>query len=204
MNEVGVVVISVLAGMFLLVLVAGLGYLVWIALDIRKSLVAINAEKSSVYAETGKFLAELRADLKSQVEAGRSSFSGIRTEMKTLMEEHRGKTCSLLEDHRKETGAMIVASEKAMQVGIDKINAEALAGAAGRTLQACLRLEKVATILQQMMIDTEGRATHDYAPEEFAPETAFGTPPSSYNQSTTAALDEQVEQEVVTQASELI
>lgn len=188
MSTIGTVVISALIGMFALGLLIALGVLIYLAFDLRKALAASKEEKSSVYAETRAAIAGNQAEMKAILETGKSTFASIRAEVKTLLEDHRKQTKALLEEHRKAT-----------QAGIDKINAEALTGAAARTIQASQRLEKIATLLQQMILDTEPRATHEYGPEEYAPEQRLGMPPSGFNLSTTAVLDEEVEQATVQQ-----
>lgn len=184
MSTIGMVVLSALLGMYLLGMLLGLGILIWLALKLRSDLQASKQEKDSVYAETKQVLAANQAEIKAILESGKSVFTSVRADTKALLEEHRKQTKAQLEEHR-----------KGMQAGIDRINAEALSGAAARTIQACQRLEKIATLLQQLILETETRATNDYMDEAFAPEkTLAGTPPSGFNVSQTAALDAEVDQ----------
>ena len=184
MNVIGVVAISLFCGLFLALLLAGLGTLIWLAVSLRKTLATVRAEMVSVSNETRGLLAQYQGEMAKQVESSKSSFGTIRTEMARLLEENRKKTDGILNEHRRQ-----------MQGSIDKINAEALQGAAARAIQACLRLEKAVGVIQQLFLNSEERVTNQYGAEEFAPEeSAFGGPPSGYSQSRTARFDEQVEQ----------
>lgn len=183
MSTIGIVALSILAALFLFLLLGGVAIQVWQAFSLKRQLAGAKAEIDRVYAETERLLAAHQAESKSTIESAKSAFSAIRTEVR-----------GLLESHRQELGAILEAHRAAMQAGIDKINAEALQGAAARSIQACLRLEKAIGVLQQLFLDTESRSTHEYGPEEFAPEEAsFGTPPTSFSVGQTAQLDEEAE-----------
>ena len=185
MSVIGIVAISILAALFLFLLLGGVALLVWLAFTLKRQLAGAKAESASVYAETGRLLAAYQAESKSAIESAKSSFSAIRTEVRGLLEDHRRELAATLEAHR-----------AAMQAGIDKINAEALQGAAARSIQACLRLEKAIGVLQQLFLETESRSTHEYGANEFAPEeSTFGTPPSGFGMGSTAALDQQAQDE---------
>jgi len=184
MGTIGIVAISVIAALFLFTLLAGLAALVWLAWQLRRILGESQAKTTAVYAETEALLKGYQAESKSLLESAKTAFASIRNEVRSTLETQRADLGVVLEHHRNQ-----------MQQGIDKINAEALQAAAARSIQACIRLEKVAVLLQQMFSDTEARVTNDYAPEEYAPEERFGTPPTGYSVSTTAALDEQSQAE---------
>ena len=185
MSVIGIVAISILAALFLFLLLGGVALLVWLAFSLKRQVAAAKAESAAVYAETGQLLATYQAESKSAIESAKSSFSAIRTEVRGLLEDHRRELAATLEAHR-----------AAMQAGIDKINAEALQGAAARSIQACLRLEKAISVLQQLFLETESRSTHEYGANEFAPEESiFGTPPTGFGMGPTAALDQQAQDE---------
>ena len=174
MNTVGIVALSVLGALFFFAMIAGVVTLIWLAWSLKKQTAALQEKTISVYAETGKLMAAYQAETKSTVESAKASFGAIRNEVRAQLEEHR----------------------RQMQAGIDKINAEALQGAAARSIQACLRLEKAIGVLQQMFLETETRSTHEFAPEEFAPEeSTFGPPPTGYSVGTAAQLDQQADAE---------
>ncbi len=184
MNVIGVVAISLLCGLFLALLLAGLGTLLWLAVSLRKELKTLRDERESVSKETRAVLAQYQVEIAKQIESSKSSFGTIRTDMSRLLEENRKKTDGILNEHRRQ-----------MQGSIDKINAEALQGAAARAIQACLRLENAVGVIQKLFLNSEERVTNEYGPEEFAPESStFGGPPSGYSQSQTARFDEQVDQ----------
>ena len=174
MNIVGIVALSVLGALFVFALLGGAGVLIWLAWSLKKQTAALQEKTASVYAETKELMATYQAELKSVVESAKAGFGAIRKDVQAQLEEHR----------------------RQMQSGIDKINAEALQGAAARSIQACLRLEKAIGVLQQMFLETETRSTHEFAPEEFAPEeSTFGPPPTGYSVGTAAQLDQQADAE---------
>jgi hypothetical protein len=183
MSTIGVVAVSLFCGLFLALLLAGLGTLIWLAVSLRKTLATVRAEMDSVSKETRGLLAQYQGEMAKQVESSKSSFGTIRTEMGRLLEENRKKTDGILNEHRRQ-----------MQGSIDKINAEALQGAAARAIQACLRLEKAVGVIQQLFLTSEEKVTNQYGAEDFAPEdSTFGGPPSGYSQSQIARFDDQME-----------
>ena len=191
MGTIGIIAISVVAALFLFILTAGLGILIWLAWQLRRSLADSQTRSAAVYVETEALLRGYQAETKSLLESAKSGFTSIRNDVKSTLESQRAELGVVLEYHRNQ-----------MQQGIDKINAEALQSAAVRSVQACLRLEKVAVLLQQLFSDTETRSTHEFGPDEFAPEESqFGTPPTGYSVSSTAALDEADQAEQFTAAA---
>lgn len=181
MSTLGIVLISLLGGMFLVVLLASAAVLVYYAVALRKQQAELGRQATAVYAETHAMLAGQAAEMKAAVEAAKNSFQTVRQETKTILEGHRENLKTTLEDHRAQ-----------MKTGIDKINGEALQAAAARSLEACMRLEKAAAVIQTLFLDNENRVAGEMADEEMAPEkTRFHGPPSGYSVSQTATLDSQ-------------
>lgn len=180
MGTVGIAVLSALGGMFCLGLLAGLVVLIYVALGLRKALATAATQNQAVYAETRTLIAGYQAEMKAVTEAAKSSFQSLRQEMKAILEEHR----------------------KQMQTGIDKINAEALTGAAARSIQACIRIEKAASVIATLFTEGQSRVTDEYPPEAFAPEEPtpsgkFYGPPSGFSVGMTSILDAEAEREQV-------
>jgi hypothetical protein len=174
MSTIGIVVISILGGMFGLALLAGVVLLIWLAWDLRKALAVAQKENLAVYQETRAALTAHQQEMKSVFESARNGFASIRNETKSLLENH----------------------QNVMQTQIAKINAEALAGTIARMIEVCLRLEKGIAIFQKMIFDNETRVTNEYGPEEFAPEnTTFGGPPSGFSLSQSGKHDVETDQE---------
>ena len=163
MSEIGIVLVSLLGGAVLITLLAGVAYLAWQSFSLRKTQAEIRALIAGNLQET-----------KSALDAAKSSFSTIRSETKSILEEHR----------------------KAMQAGIASINAEALTTAAVRCFEGCQRLEKAIAVFQRLILEnTDQRTPGDYAPEETAPErNEFGGPPSGYSVGLTAAYDAEADE----------
>ena len=197
MSTVGVVALSILAAFVLFALLASIALLLWLAFSLKKTLASVEKLISSVHAETEKQLATHQSESKSVVESAKAGFSAIRTEVRGLLEDHRKETRTTSDEYRKELAGILDSHRQEMKAGIDRINADALQGAAARSIQACLKLEKTVTLLQTMMLDTETRSTYEAGAEDFAPEEPkFGTPPSGYGMGQTAMLDMEAEREV--------
>lgn len=205
MNIIGIVAISVLAALFLFALLGAAATLVWLALRLRRELAEAQKHNASVHAETAKVLAANQAEVKSLIEGSRSKFDGIRAQIQVAIEESRRATDAAQVEQAKALNEVLATHRKEMQVGIDKINAEALQTVAVRLTQVCIRAEKAISVLQQMILDSERAPGAEYGAEEFAPEeNKFGPPPSGFSRSTTARMDEEADrvatEDVLTEA----
>ena len=78
MNTLGIVMLSLFVGVFLVVLLGALGVCVWAALMVRKA----------VAAHT-KSIMDIAQEMTAAATASRNAFSSIRQEMKTLLEGHQ-------------------------------------------------------------------------------------------------------------------
>ena len=206
MQTVGIVAIALLAGLFLALLLLGLGILLWLAFRLRQQTAEVAARQSAVQTETAALLEKSHAEilrlnqehaarLKSEVESAKAGFVTIRNDVQTAWTEQMNAISVMLVEHRRE-----------IQAGIDRINAEALQTAAARNLKAVTGLEKMVALLQQMMLESyTPKPGTEYGAEEYAPEepTRFGTPPpTGFSVSETARLDEEAEAEQRAEAAE--
>jgi hypothetical protein len=175
MSVIEIVVISVLCGMFGLAMVAGVAFLIWLAIDLRK-----------IQNKTQQAIEKNEQETKVIFDSAKSSFAAIRAETKAI-----------LEDHRKQTTVMLDESRIALTAAIRTINAEALTAAAVRCMEACQQLGKTISVFQRLILEnTEQRTPNEYGPEEFAPErTEFGGPPSNFSVGLNAATDAEAERE---------
>ena len=191
MQTFGIVALSILAGLFLALLFLGLGVLLWAAFQMKRGLADMRAREASIHAETQQAMeisqneilrisGEYAAKLKSELEAARSAFSGIRSEVKVILEDHNRRTLT----------------------AIEKINGDALAAAVKRNIDASVKLEKTVSLLQNWLIGTVAQNGNTYGPEDYAPEeTNFGTPSSEYSVNATASLDAKAEQEAIAEVT---
>ena len=175
MSTLEIVVFSMLGGIVILALMLAIGGLIWLAFDMRR-----------VQKQTKEQVARNEQETKVALDSAKSSFAAIRSEMKSILEDHRKQITALLDDNR-----------KAMQAGIEKINAEALTAAAVRCFEACQRLEKSIAVFQKLILEnTDQRMPNEYAAEEYAPERSeFGGPPSAFSLSLAAQADAEAERE---------
>lgn len=185
MGTIGIVAISVLAALFLFALLAAVGVLIWLAESIKRQLSESKQQNASVHAETARVLAAHQTESKGQLDSAKAAFAGIRTEVRTLLESQQKELGATLDEHRRQ-----------MNLGIEKINADALTSVAARLTQVCIRTEKAISVLQELILNTEKAPGGEYGAEEFAPEeAAFGTPPSGFAVNRTAQLDAQADAE---------
>lgn len=185
MSTIGIVATSVICGIFCILLLLGIALLVWLAVKLHAAVKELKAENAAVQAET-------RTTLTAHQSQTAAAMTVYHAEMKAVVDSSKASFTTI----RNETKAMLEAGQQKMEDGIKKINAEALQSAAARSIEACLRLEKVIGIFQQLILNNEERVTHEYGPEDFAPEsTTFGGPPSQFSISENARLDAEAEQE---------
>lgn len=198
MSVFGIVAASILSALFLFALLACAALAAWQGWQNKRLLSAAQRETEQVYAETKSLLVANQAETKATIESAKGAFGAIRTDVRALLEDHRKEIRVTIEEFRKELAATLDGHRQQTQTAIDKINAEALVSVAARLTQVCLRAEKAVVLLQSLVLDTEARVTNEYGPNDFAPEDSpFGTPPSGYSVSQTAALDEQSGREEV-------
>lgn len=205
MNTIGIIAVSALAALFLFALLAAVGLLVWLAFRLRRELTEAQKQNASVHTETAKVLAANQAEVKTLIEGSCSKFDGIRAQIQTAIEDSRKATDVAQVEQAKALNEVLATHRKEMQVGIEKINAEALQTVAVRLTQVCIRAEKAIGVLQQMILDSEKSPGAEYGAEDFAPEeNRFGPPPSGFSRSTTARMDEEADrvatEDVLTEA----
>lgn len=184
MNTFGIVALSLMAGLFLAILVAGLGISIWAALRVKAAAAQIDTKTTKIYAETVEILAEHRVQMDRINESAKSNFVAIRTEM-------RGSIETLL----REVKATLEGHQKAMEVSVSKINGDALLAASERSQKACLRIEKAAVLISQSLFTPEdggspeavGKPWPDDRAEEYAPKGA-----TIYDVTTVGRMDNEV------------
>lgn len=193
MSTVGIVVIALAAGAFLILFLLGLALLLWKAFESQRLMRELRAVLAAVQAETAALLEKSQTELKTltethanrlraELESAKAALTRLHADVRSAWVEESRSLSTILAEHRQQIGA-----------AIDKINAEALQAAAARSIAAVQKLEKVVGILQKMMLEAGERPGVEYGPEEFAPEAdgRFGTPVSAYSVGATARLDEE-------------
>lgn len=180
MQTVGIVAISILAGLFLALMCLGLVILLWMQYQTKQWLKDNQANTEKSHTEIERIATEFAAKLKFNLESSTQALTGIRTEI------------------RQNIQSVITNHEKRIQEAIAKINADTLDVGVKRNVEACLKLEKTVATLQNWLIGAAKRVGEEYGPEEFAPETtSLGTPASEYSISSVAAQDQRAEDEAV-------
>lgn len=159
MNTVGIVCLSILAGVLLVVIIGGGAGLAVYIYRSRKD----NAE----HAAKLKFMLDTHAadyaaaasEISEQLASLKGVVTGTRTEMRTAMADFTTEVRSVLTQHRDEMGMML-----------SRINGEALTAASASIIGAAKRLTDVAATVQAMLLAADGEGLpHDMEPEEAAP-----------------------------------
>lgn len=195
MNTIGIVATALVAGAFLILLLLGLGLLLWKSFTLAQQMREAENQRAIVQVETAKTLDRYQTEikalteahanrLKSDLESTKAAMNAIRAEIRSTWVEQTQALNALLSEHRKEMGE-----------AIDKINAEALQSAAARTITAVKKLEDAVGILQTMYLEASAREREHYADDDYAEETTgpLRTPTSQYSVGTTARLDAEAE-----------
>jgi hypothetical protein len=177
MNTAAVVLVSIFIGALFIVILGGLATLIYLHIQVRKAQTEMLAE----YQESTEWLRKMAGDLvgevSEQVSGARTSFSGIRTDIKAALESHGNLVADTLAKH-----------EAAFQEKLGKINGAALEVACARAVKASNQIVGVATFLQKMLAEGAEPATDEkLAPDSYGPEDTVYT-----KQSRTAAVDEAI------------
>jgi hypothetical protein len=187
MGVVGIVLLSVLGGLFLALVVAGLAVAIWSALKVKQASEELAATVKKSSSDTVEILAQHRVQMNNINEAAKSSFTSIRNDMK-------GQSEALLREIR-------IAQEahtKAVDAAVAAINANELLSASKGAALACRRMEQLYSAFQDLLFRGEqptmgaegGKPWSAEKAAEMAPEGA-----SIYDTSEVGQLDEQAQDE---------
>lgn len=159
METVGVILASVFAGVFLVLLVAGMVMLIVLHLRSKKESEALRESMANfikLSAETQNLQLQ---QLTGIIEGARSSFTGIRADIKTSQEAQAKALAKTLKDH-----------ETAFKETIGKINGDALLRASMQALQATREISALCITLKSLLSDHEAPAAMtELGPEEYGP-----------------------------------
>ncbi len=165
MNTAGLVVVCLFAGALFVVILAALATLIFLVLQLKKQ----------VTTAVSGFTTATKA-IDDSIAGARTSFAGIRQDVKASLTEHSNRTADVLAAH-----------QKAFEDTVGKVNGAALEAACKRSIQAAAQIVDVATNLKQLLYAAEGGMEQPpvpLAPEEYAPsESIYAT------QSPTARAD---------------
>lgn len=177
MQTAGIVVLCLFGGALFVLLVGGLATLIVLHVRLKRAMSEISTEFRHAVEKMETASVKLSADVEASIAGARTSFSGIRADMKTILTEHGNQVADTLARH-----------DKAFQEKLGKINGAALEAACVRAVQAANQIVQVASFLRTMISEGAEPATaSNLAPEEYGPsETIYST------QSRIAATDEAV------------
>ena len=165
MQLVGVVALALAAGALLAILFAGIGVVVYYSRGVKEQAEKLVKKMDKFYTENCEELANQREALRGIAESAKSNLTSTRQEVRQALEAHAKAVQSVLDDHRRDMDAIA-----------NKINASSLLEASKRGIEACIRLERVASALwkwaQKLDQESEesGEAWGEDRAEEYAPE----------------------------------
>jgi hypothetical protein len=172
MQEFGVVALSAVAGVLFAALFVGVGAVIYYSRCTKIQAALLVQECKKFSAENGAALEQQRVQLSNIAESAKSNLTSTRQDVKAALEANAKAIAATLEDHRRQMDAIA-----------NKINANALLEASRRGVEACARLERVASSLWKWAerldqeqpdepVDT-GEWTEERA-NEYAPESSGG------------------------------
>src|SRR5271163_1178229 len=159
MNSAATVLVSLFVGAFLVVILGGLATLIVLHLRLRKAQIEISAEFRAAVDKLGTLTEKLAADVDASISGARTSFGGIRQDIKAALESHGNLVADTLAKH-----------EKDFQEKLGKINGAALEVACARAVKASNQIVQVASFLQSLMTQgAEPASAETPAPEAYGP-----------------------------------
>lgn len=176
MNSVAVAIIAVFFGALLVLLIGGMGALVYLHLKANRAhaelLARMEAFEKSIQESFSSFGEDLEATLTKYqgesvtlIDGARSSFTGIRQDMKASHDALAKGIAEVLTKH-----------EMAFKESIGRINGEALLKASMQALQATKEISALCFTLKNLLVDHQAPAAEtELGPEEYAPSDTIYT-----------------------------
>lgn len=178
MNVIGIIALSLLAGIVLVVQIGGLATLIVLHLRVQKSHVALAAAMEKFAMDAASSSGQARESLSGIVEGARNSFGGIRKEIVTAQENQSRSIEIVLKAH-----------SEGFNAALGKINGEALTRASIEALRALRELSALVVTLKNLLVDHQAPAA-ELGPEEYGPSDELFVRTSD-----TARMDAQEERE---------
>jgi hypothetical protein len=158
MSSVGLILASFLAGILMLLIVAGLAALIWLHIRSQRQMEELAKNLVGFSQELMDTLELHRTDTTSMIDGARSSFTGIRQEIKTSQDAQA-----------KALAAALKAHETAFKDTIGRINGDVLVKASVEAIRATRELSVLAQTLKNLLADHAAPAATDLGPEEYGP-----------------------------------
>jgi hypothetical protein len=187
MATFGIVLASIFGGILFVILVAGIAAMIFLHLRTQKEYRALSQQMNTFAKETTRnfesfssdlaaVLTQQRADVGTMIEGARSSFTGIRQDIKAAQDSQA-----------KAIGIVLKKHEAAIDDLLGKFNGKQIEAAAIRIVGATKEMVRVASLLNQLVMSQDVMPANDLAPEEYGPsDTIYG------RQSEAAILDNAV------------
>ena len=154
MGTAGIVVISLFLGALFIVIIGALATLIYLHIRLKKAMADVSSQ-FNVAAAT----------INDSITGARTSFTGIRQDVKTALETHGNHVADVLAKH-----------QKAFEETVGKVNGAALEAACVRIVKATGQISGVAKSLQALLYAQDGGmepaapTAVPLAPEEYGPE----------------------------------
>lgn len=188
MNVAAIVIASIFGGALFIVILAGMAALIFLHLRAAKERAELTKTLTAFQEKMESITGQAKADLTGIVESAKSSFSGIRVEIKTSQELQA-----------KALGKSLKEFEAAFRETIGKINGDMLLKSSMQALQATREISALCVTLKSLLVDHEApAATSELGPEEYGPSDTI------YSQVSPAArMDAALEQQEAADAAPL-
>lgn len=197
MNSVAISIVSVFAGVLLVLLIGGMAALIVLHLRAAKAHRELLTRMDVFAQETTEnfatfstslagVLTQQRADVGTMIDGARSSFTGIRQDIKTAQEAQGKSLAKSLKEF-----------EAAFRESIGKINGEALFKASVENMRAVREMTALCITLKSVLADHEAPAAlTELGPEEYGPSDTIYSRVAE-----TARLDEAAQDEAAAESA---
>lgn len=183
METVGIILASILGGIFVVVLVGGMATLIVLHIRGQKSAAALQKSMADFIAESKMGQDSFQKELSGIVDGARSSFSGVRTEVAKALETQLKAVSKALKDQEQ------VFADK-----VGNINGEVLQAASIRALQSCRDLSSLTITLRNMLVEHEVQPGANLAPEEYGPSDTIYAMQGAVDRADAASIRDEAEE----------
>ena len=150
MNTASLILVALFGGALFVIVLLGVATLIYLHFQLKKQV------ESAVLG-----FATAAREINESIAGARTSFSGIRQDVKISLENHGNQVADVLAKH-----------QKAFEETVGKVNGAALEAACARSIQAAGQIVAVAKELKTLLYAAEGgleTPQTPLAPEEYAP-----------------------------------
>ena len=184
------VALAVFAGIFLALIVAALGVAIYLTWQVKRSADKLISNSESVYAWTKELLDQNAGQMRQVFDSSKSSFTGIRQEVRGALELASAETREALTAHQQVMTDLVAG-----------INASELLKAVQRLVATSVRLEELAKVFNEWVMSQETEEIEpanaepilfaDFKPKVKYRSTEYAPPASTYTSQSVAGQNDE-------------